>query len=269
MLLSMAALLLMSPNHPFSADIINLGSWFIPYSLPCEKADDKCLQVKTLRWNVSDLRNRQRYSLCFIFHNKASGGTALLVDRTGGGKSHTMRCGGVFTRGIIVITVIPLLALAMDVFLKFVTDDGKYGPVQAIHFDKDIGDDQSLRCDFISDLKEVHPQTKHTVFLFISPQRLNRHHDLQRCLLARHTLGVLRNVMIDEFHLFCQQGMDFRKEIRDICRSFIRVLMERRRPSYLLLCTATCSVHKIEVLRQMAGVNLRREHHIWSNPSSN
>ena len=74
--------------------------------------------VSKFRWNVPELRDRQIYSLSFIFDNKASGGTALLVDRTGGGKSHTMRCSGVFTRGIIVI-IVPLLALAADVFLKF------------------------------------------------------------------------------------------------------------------------------------------------------
>ena len=222
--------------------------------------------VSKFRWNVPELRDRQIYSLSFIFDNKASGGTALLVDRTGGGKSHTMRCSGVFTRGIIVI-IVPLLALAADVFLKFITEEDKYGPVQAIHFDEDIGDDRSLRRDLISDLKEVSPQTKRTVFLFISPQRLNQYQDLQRCLLARHTQGVLRNIMIDEFHLFCQHGMDFRKEIRDISQSFIRVLMERRRPPYLLLCTATCSVHNIEVFRRMTGVNLRRENHVWSEPA--
>eukprot|EP00956_Cyclotella_meneghiniana_P027040 scaffold59842_cov59-Cyclotella_meneghiniana.AAC.1 len=224
--------------------------------------------VFKFRWNVPELRDRQRYSLCFIFHNKASGGTALLVDCTGGGKSHTMRCSGVFMRGIVLI-IVPLLALAADVFLKFVTDKDKYGPVQAIHFDEDIGDDQSLRRDLISNLKEVHPQTKRTVFPFISPQRLHQHRDLQRCLLARHThtLGVLRNVMINEFHLFCQHGIDFRKEIREICNSFIRVLMERRRPPYLLLCTAKCSVHNIEAFCRMTGVNLRREHHIWSDPA--
>ena len=108
--------------------------------------------VSKLRWNVPELRDRQIYSLSFIFDNKASGGTALLVDRTGGGKSHTMRCSGVFTRGIIVI-IVPLLALAADVFLKFITEEDKYGPVQAIHFDEDIGDDRSLRRDLISDLK--------------------------------------------------------------------------------------------------------------------
>jgi hypothetical protein len=38
-----------------------------------------------------------------LSQRELSGGTVLLVDRTGGGKSHTMRCSGAFTRGIAVI----------------------------------------------------------------------------------------------------------------------------------------------------------------------
>eukprot|EP00956_Cyclotella_meneghiniana_P023023 scaffold44163_cov65-Cyclotella_meneghiniana.AAC.1 len=118
-------------------------------------------KVTNFRWNVPELRPTQCYSLSFIFHNKASGGTALLVDRTGGGKSHTMRCSGVFTRGIVVI-IVPLLALAADVFLKFVTDDATFGSVDAIHFDEDIGDDRPLRHQLINDLKDIQADTQRT-----------------------------------------------------------------------------------------------------------
>ena len=222
-------------------------------------------KVSNFRWNVPELRPTQCYSLSFIFHNKASGGTALLVDRTGGGKSHTMRCSGVFTRGIVVI-IVPLLALAADVFLKFVTDDATFGSVDAIHFDEDIGDDRPLRHQLINDLKDIPADTQRTVFLFISPQRLDKYKDLRSCLLSRHNVGLLRNVMIDEFHLFCQHGLDFRQEIRRICNSFIRILMARKKPPYLLLCTATCSLHNIETFRRMTGVHLTKRHQIWSTP---
>eukprot|EP00956_Cyclotella_meneghiniana_P030759 scaffold78424_cov39-Cyclotella_meneghiniana.AAC.3 len=49
-----------------------------------------------------------------LSQRELSGGTVLLVDRTGGGKSHIMRCSGAFTRGIAVI-IVPLLALAAEV----------------------------------------------------------------------------------------------------------------------------------------------------------
>ena len=171
-----------------------------PY-LPPSPVKRLMTNVSKFRWNVPELRPRQCYSLSFIFHNKASGGTALIVDRTGGGKSHTMRCSGVFTRGITVI-IVPLLALAADVFLKFVTDDATFGSVDAIHFDEDIGDDRPLRHQLIRDLKDIASGTRRTVFLFISPQRLDQYKDLRSCLLSRHNAGILRNVMIDEFHLF-------------------------------------------------------------------
>ena len=111
--------------------------------------------------------------------------------------------------GIIVI-IVPLLALAVNVFLKFVTDENKYstGPVQAINFDEDIGDDPLLLLYLISHLEEVSPKMKCTLFLFIfvSPQRINQHEDFQHCLLYK---------------------------------SFIRGLMKRRDPPYLLRCTTS------------------------------
>jgi hypothetical protein len=33
--------------------------------------------------------------------------------------------------------------------------------------------------------------------------------------------------MLDEFNLFCQQGVDFRREIRLLCNKFIRPIMQR------------------------------------------
>ena len=161
----------------------------VPYSPP--SATKRLMtNVSKFRWNVPELRETQRYALSFIFHNKASRGTALLVDRTGGGKSHTMRCSGVFTRGITVV-IVPLLALAADVFLKFVNDDETYGSVQAIHYDEDIGDDKPLRQQLITDIKNI-DMADETLFLFISPQRLHQYKDLRTCLLWSHHKGHMR-----------------------------------------------------------------------------
>jgi superfamily II DNA helicase RecQ len=73
---------------------------------------------------------------------------------------------------------------------------------------------------------------------------------------------------MDEFHLFAQQGVDFRREIRAICTEFIKVLMERRRPPYFLACTATCSLHNIQAFERMSGVTLPRQHRVWSSQPS-
>jgi superfamily II DNA helicase RecQ len=72
--------------------------------------------------------------------------------------------------------------------------------------------------------------------------------------------------MLDEFHLFCQHGMDFRKEIRQISQEFIKVLMNRPKPPYLLACTATCSLHNVAAFQRMSGVDFNKKHRIVSPP---
>ena len=74
--------------------------------------------LSCLVFNVPTLRPAQSFALRFMFQNPRCGGTVLLVDRTGGGKSHVMRASGVFIRGIILVCA-PLLALAADLYPKF------------------------------------------------------------------------------------------------------------------------------------------------------
>jgi hypothetical protein len=60
--------------------------------------------------------------------------------------------------------------------------------------------------------------------------------------------------------------MDFRKEIRQISEEFIKVLMNRPKPLYLLACTATCSLHNIAAFHRMSGVDFDKKHRIVSPP---
>jgi hypothetical protein len=178
-----------------------------------------------------------------------------------------MRCAGFISRGIVLI-IVPLLSLAADLITKFETDRQEHGIVEAIHFDEDIGSNEKLRKDLISYMRGIKVKTNRTLFLFISPQRLLEHPDLRAALLALHQKKIFRYLMLDEFHLFCQHGLDFRHEIRQLSQNFIRPRMERRLPPYLLACTATCSVHNIEAFRRFSGVNLSKKHHIWAPPGS-
>jgi superfamily II DNA helicase RecQ len=224
-------------------------------------------QISSFRWGVDTLRPNQEYALSFIFENSSAGGTALLVDRTGGGKSHVMRCAGCITRGIVLI-IVPLLSLAADIVTKFETDRHEHGIIEAIHFDEDIGSDKELRKQLISDMRGIKRHTNRTLFLFISPQRLQKHDDLRSALLALHQKKVFRYIMIDEFHLFCQHGVDFRREIRQVSNDFIRPLMLRSTPPYLLACTATCSLSNIDAFRRLSGVDFSRQHRIWADEAS-
>jgi superfamily II DNA helicase RecQ len=222
--------------------------------------------ISRFRWGPQ-LRPNQEYALSFIFDNTAANGKVLLVDRTGGGKSHVMRCAGVITRGIVLI-VVPLLSLAADIIQKFDNDDDSHGIIDAIHFNEDIGSDNDRRAQLIADMCAIKRSTRRTLFLFISPQRLHKYIDLRRALLQLHNKQIFRYVMLDEFHLFAQHGVDFRREIRAICTEFIKVLMERRRPPYFLACTATCSLHNIQAFERMSGVKLSAQHRVWSDPAS-
>ena len=114
------------PPNPYQSNAVN-------YSPPSTVKRHVTL-VSRHRWDVPELRPRQQHALASIFYKKATNGTVLIIDKTGGGKSHVMRCSGVFTRGVVLI-IVPLLALAADVFLKFVTDDDRYGSIDAIHFE--------------------------------------------------------------------------------------------------------------------------------------
>ena len=113
----------------------------------------------------------QGHTLSFFFHNTASKGIVLLVDRTGGGKSHTMHCAGVFLGGIILI-VEPLLALTANLYGKFKCGSNAYCAIDAVHFDEQVGDDDQLRKQFIADIKFIHRDDERTVFVFVSPQKL-------------------------------------------------------------------------------------------------
>jgi superfamily II DNA helicase RecQ len=196
---------------PLPASVVPPFNHYRPVAsfVPSQKVKDVVTNVSKHVWRTPVLRERQSLALSTLLENKACDGTLLFVDRTGGGKSHVMRVAGTCVRGIIVVTA-PTLALAADVFEKFKVADESTGFVDAIHFDEDIGTDESKRLDLISDLRNIKRHTKRTVFLFISPQKLAKYSDLRSCLLACNAKKTMRMILIDEFHMHCQHGMDFR-----------------------------------------------------------
>jgi hypothetical protein len=102
-----------------------------PYVAP-KRITDKFTRLSHKVFDVEKLRPNQGHTLSFLFHNNASKGIVLLVDHTGGGKSHTMRCAGVFLGGIILI-VEPLLSLAADVYGKFKCGSNAYGATKLLN----------------------------------------------------------------------------------------------------------------------------------------
>ena len=233
-----------------------------PYSPPQHIIDAVSL-ASNHYWGVETLRPRQSLALASILHNKQCDRKLLFVDRTGGGKSHVMRLLGTLIRGIILVTA-PTLALAADVFQKFRNANESTGPVDAIHFDETHADDDS-RLQLVEDLLAIKKDTKRTIFLFVSPQKLAKHRDLRDALMCCNRRGIFRAVLIDEFHMHCQHGIDFRKEVKFVFNEFIRPLMKRKISApYLLACTATCSLHNIHAFHKMSGVDFTPRQRVWS-----
>ena len=225
-----------------------------PYSPP-QHIIDALTQASQHYWGVETLRPRQSLALATLLHNKRCDRQLLLVDRTGGGKSHVMRLLGTLLGGIILVTA-PTLALAADVFEKFRNANESTGPVDAIHFDETHADDDDSRLQLVEDLLAIKKNTKRTIFLFVSPQKLAKHRDLRDALTCCNRCGLFRAILLDEFHMHCQHGIDFRNEIKLVFNQFIRPLMKHKISApYLLACTATCSRHNIEAFRRMSGVD--------------
>eukprot|EP00956_Cyclotella_meneghiniana_P021304 scaffold38634_cov61-Cyclotella_meneghiniana.AAC.5 len=236
-----------------------------PY-VPSPHVKSIVTQISKNRWGVDKLRDRQAICLSTLFHSKQCDGRVLFVDVTGGGKSHVMRVAGTCVRGIILVTC-PTLALAADVLKKFQVANPSIGAVKAIHFDEEINTPQQLH-DLNHDLRQMNRDTTTTVFLFISPQKLAKHKDIRKTLFACNHRGVFHMILIDEFHMHCQHGIDFRHEIKAVFNEFVRPLMLRKNAPYLMACTATCSMNNINAFKQMTGVSFTRDNYVWSPPTN-
>jgi hypothetical protein len=72
-----------APSNPYTTTTVT------PFA-PSANAKSLVQKISRYRWGMPNLRPNQEYALSFVFENTSAGGTALLVDRTGSGKSHVM-----------------------------------------------------------------------------------------------------------------------------------------------------------------------------------
>eukprot|EP00956_Cyclotella_meneghiniana_P034759 scaffold108021_cov55-Cyclotella_meneghiniana.AAC.1 len=120
------------------------------------------------KWKMKTALRPQQVLACATLHeDKASDGIVLNVDRTGGGKSHTMRLSCAYEGGIGIITI-PLLALTASIQSKMEDFDRTYGPVSVIHLDEHCSDKHSLR-KVIAILNGVKKDTGRTIIVLTSP----------------------------------------------------------------------------------------------------
>ena len=133
----------------------------------------------------------------------------LFVKATGGGKSLVRDIHSVMFRGVS-LSIVPLLALGADqtsnVRKKSIQTSGD---VLAVHLDEihNASDKQHL----INSILALPVNTRKTIMLFSSPQKIVNDKAWMGFLKKLIQNGMLRLVCVDEVHLFVHYGMSFRK----------------------------------------------------------
>ena len=193
----------------------------------------------------------------------------LVVQKTGGGKTHIVRTLGTLLKGIHVV-LHPLLALTGDQLSRFQEGSSRYGRIEAVNLDA-RGKNSRWRKRFIKHIAEMSKSTTSTLFVFTSPQFLADNKDVRNaiinvCLNKR----TFRSFTIDEAHLLAQHGSSFRSEIRLVCEEFIKPIFggEKKddvyRPFFLAM-SATVSLQDMTTLGSLTGVGFPKEYRFWGD----
>jgi len=148
----------------------------------------------------------------------------FLCQPTGGGKSlfrDTFAC----SNGGITINVAPLLSLSADQHSKFMRKKTSQ-QVFSIHLDTYRSSAQQQQ--LIELLSSQHPSSTTSIVVFCSPQCLVNHPPYQLLVKTLIKNRTLRQVCIDEVHLFAQFGLWFRSEFIDLRNALFNSLRPTR-----------------------------------------
>jgi len=171
-------------------------------------------------------------------------GKLLVVDRTGGGKSHILRLVATMVNGIILV-IVPLLALSADQMANiigairdFVSSEGHHlGELSRSQINNDV----------IPRMDDIQYSTSSTMFLFTSPQQLVVNPTILDALLRCHARQTLRMVAIDEAHLYAMHGRSFRMDIRVLQKILFEIIFKEGAWHPLFLdMTTTMTISLVE-----------------------
>ena len=129
----------------------------------------------------------------------------FFVKETGGGKSLVRDIHSVIFRGVL-LTILPLLALGAEqsskVLLKATQTSGDVLPVylDEVHSPAD-------KKKLISSILALPTDTRKTVMLFSSPQKIVNDKEWKRYIEKIIKLELLRFFCVDEAHLFVHYGL--------------------------------------------------------------
>ena len=216
-------------------------------------------------WREPSLRPGQSRVLCHL-GNPSKPRHVLVVMRPGGGKTHITRVAGVVERGIVLVVVM-LHSLSADQMAKFTSANQAYGTVTAHNLDELFERSPEKYRDLLAAAGAMQRDTSTTRFLIASPQHLAHRSELTQMLANQAKNRVLRLVVVDEIHLFVQQGTSFRGEIRHLKECFfLRVFrgMPASQTPKLILTTGTMAKDYVPLASSMTMVNLPAASILWS-----
>ena len=185
---------------------------------------DQLLNTASSRqWKVDTCRPKQLAACKKIIFDGSSLGKLLVVDRTGGGKSHILRMIATMVNGIILV-IIPLLSLTADQMANVMNAVQVNGSVEAHNLD-DMAS-SAITQTVIPRMDSIGYHTSSIVFIFSSPQKLVEHTGLLSAITRCHARKTLRLVAIDEAHLYAMHGRSFRVAMRILQRLLFSIVFK-------------------------------------------
>ena len=169
-----------------------------------------------------------------------------------------------FLNGIVIV-IVPLLALTADQISKIEEANQDRGSIKAVHLDELSS--ATIDNEVVPRMHAIGYDSKSTLFLFTSPQKLVTTPSILDALFICHARQTLRLVTIDEAHLYAQHGSTFRDELRTLTNLFFEVVFKvgaAFHPIFLAM-TATMSKTLLVKLSQLTNVPWTEpKHQLWA-----
>jgi hypothetical protein len=204
----------------------------------------------------------------------------LLVQGTGGGKSSVYQTIGIIKQGVSLI-IENTLSLSSDQLSKIKQISERVPNVHS--FQLDSLKTASSRTSLATQLSKVHSNSNTTIFLFSSPESVIRE-PWQSLLSQLITKNVLRQVCIDEVHLFVMFAITFRHSFLKLKNLLFNQLIDNNTniPSIIpstnpcvrhlkvpiLFMTATFNAQLLHYLERIVGFTIPYPSTFWSDRST-
>jgi hypothetical protein len=157
---------------------------------------------------------------CYCLLHPHCPNALVVVDQTGGGKTHILWTLGVIKHGIVLI-FIPLLTLSANVMHKFEKAIFTWGNMGVYHLDEIYDCNCPAFFKLLHHCSSINRSTSSTLFIFLTLQFLmNRQNalDVSVTCAQERTLCL---IAMDEAHIQVQHGTSFRNDICALALNFL------------------------------------------------